>query len=154
MDFTQMLGAPETDVVDTYTVAITVPAVETALNESAFEVTTVKVSLTKVRQTQPSDGLVEGDILATVTLRGYPLTRQGRRYQGIGLSPVYAISDEEARWEIARQALLASCDRHHLDATHVVDHSIATWAEHQAASQQSWIVKDFGLTTTPESKES
>lgn len=142
MDFT--LPTPETDIVDTYAgLSLTVPAIPG--KHAAAEITTVKVSLTVAHQDSPEEDLVAGDILASVDLGGHRLTAQGARNKSAGYGAVFGVSDEEARWEIARAALLASCERHGLNPTKVVDHSIATFAEKQAV-EQARMLKSFGIT--------
>src|SRR5262245_2107393 len=142
MEFT--FPTPETDIVDTYRVSLNVPAIE-AQRHNAYEVTLVRVSLTVVTEDNPEEDVVKGDILASVDLSGYQLAKTGQRYMNHPYGTVFGVRDEETRFEIARQALLASCERHHLDPTKVVDHSIATWAEQQAA-QQARLLKQFGIT--------
>jgi hypothetical protein len=146
MDFT--FDAPETDLVDTYKVSLTVP--EIPRQHSAAEVTSVRVSLTVVTETVLAEGLVEGDILASVTLYGYQLAKTGKRRANGTSGVVFGYHEEETRWEIARQALLASCARHGLDAAQVVDHSTLSWAEHQARAQ-ALVLEQFGIR--PESRE-
>src|SRR5262245_17726090 len=135
---------PETDIVDTYRVSLTVPAIE-AQRISPFEVTHVRVSLTVVTEDNPEEDLVKGDILASVDLGGFQLAKTGKRYLNHPYGQVFGVRDEETRFEIARQALLASCERHHLDATKVVDFPVGTWAEVKAADEARLLAR-FGIT--------
>lgn len=125
-------NTPETDIVDTYTVSEIVPAMQ---RERSYEVIRVRVSLTVAQKDNAEDDLVAGDIMAQVDMIGYALTKQGQRVKGQGSTHVFGMREDETRYEIARQALLASCERHGLNPTKVVDHPIATFDEYQEQMQ-------------------
>jgi hypothetical protein len=137
------LPTPETDIVDTYTgVSLRVPAVPSQY--AAAEVTTVRVSLTVAVEDSDEDELKAGDVLASVELIGYALTKAGKRDSRQGYRSLFGKAEDETRWEIARTALLASCERHGVDPAKIVDHSIAPFAEMQA-DKQARLLARFGI---------
>jgi hypothetical protein len=133
-------STPETTIEDYYTVNVVAPASERI--QETVEITAVKVRL--MVMTKAEEDFEPGDISATIDMWGYHLTAKGERAKNKAHGQVYGHWDEETRWEVTRQALLASCERHHLDPTKVRDASIATWAEHQREAEARMLAR-FGI---------
>lgn len=151
MDFT--IPAPQTEVTDHYHgLDITVPRIEgrnmTGRQEPGYEVTYANVTLSvataeSISDDEREEGVQPGDVFASVTLKGHPLTKAGKRFANGGVNTTYGHRDEETRWDLQRTLLLMSCARHDIDPTKIIDYPIATWDEYRTA-EQARLMQQFG----------
>lgn len=128
--------APATEIVDSYPVpAVAVPPVDSpGEGAGGAEITLVQVTLRVIKEDDPDDDIFAGDVMADVGLRGYRLTKAGKRDARTGSVTIYGLREEETRYEIARAAVQASLGHHGLDGYRhkVIDHPMETWAEYSA----------------------
>lgn len=111
------------EIVDTYCTDVVVPDTD---REPATEVALIGVGI----RTDDADRHT-----VTTIMRGYRLTNDGqRRVFGARLRSVYDTDNDEARYNLAREATIASLERHGIRADQTDSHfATHTWAERRAA---------------------
>jgi hypothetical protein len=143
------LSEPVTDLIETYSMSVHVPAITSGFTEPAFEITSARVHLTMLAPSPENDReIVAGEVMASVHLSGYPLTPLGLRDPLASLTEVHTSLGEEGRWEIARQALARTRERFDLLPYMISGHPTETWAEHRAGLGQR-LAQDVGLLSSP-----
>lgn len=123
-----------TDITDRYEADVVAPAFGST---KAWQVTEVTVRLSPIE---------DGRYYADITLRGYALTKAGKRAQNGQYGTVYGERDEQVRYELAREALLATCARHNIAIESVEGGEIDTlpWDEYHA-QRQADILRSLGI---------
>jgi hypothetical protein len=119
-----LLTFTDTTIIDRYTTDVTLPATD---HTRGLHVTHVTVEI------GPVDG--EPDSLyCDVIPKGYELTAKGTHNQRFGYGRLFSTYQSEGLYNVAREALLASIERHGLDAARFdpIPFPTLTFAEYQA----------------------
>lgn len=128
------LDKATTSITDRYEVNITLPPYEEDRDlfvtspGPGVEVIHIKVTLDPAAD-EP------GKYFADFTATGYPLTKAGARGKRKAYADtLYWGGEDEARWNLRREAILATLERHGIDPSVVVVNAdgLDTWADHSS----------------------
>lgn len=118
-----MIQFTDTTVIDNYTSDTVFAA---TAQYRAAEVTRVTVEITPAEEDPES-------LYVDVRIGGYELTIKGARDQRKGYGIIYGARDVQDRYNLVREALLATVARHGIDGSRIDDlHFTMTWDQYKA----------------------